>query len=84
MIDIIEHAARPAVIAPFVLFFIIQVFGALISTSKAPKNLPWVGKDTSKFFAETRAHLSSFKHGVKNLADGYEKVCLRFRSVLII
>jgi len=44
-------------------------------SSKAPlPDLPWVGKEDGKMFAEARASISSFGKSHSWLKEGYEKV----------
>jgi hypothetical protein len=66
-------------------FIIISVVGSLlclvfvfhiqlIHKYKFPSNVPWVGKDSSKLFAEGRTMISGFNNPRRWLAEGYEKV----------
>jgi len=56
------------------LSFLFYVFHAQLTYKpEFPPNVPWVGKDSSKFFAESRAMISSFNNARRWLAEGYEK-----------
>ena len=74
MIDLLEPVTSHLVITSILLFLATQLYISLSAETKTPENVPWLGKDPGKLFAETRAHFSSLKSLPKWLADGYENV----------
>ena len=78
--DFAEHFIPLSIsgyLSVLVLYFL---YTRLTRKSEVPPGLPWVGKDPSKFFAETRAAISSFVNCRKWLAEGYEKVYYSWKS----
>ena len=74
MIEIFDFLTRPAVLITLLGLLLVQVYRSLSSQSEIPPELPWIGKDSRKAFAETRAHFSSLTRLQYWLAEGYEKV----------
>ena len=71
---LVQAAEDRPVFAFAVVSVLLLVVAKAASSKQEYPSLPWVGKDDSKSFAETRATLSSISH-VKNwLAEGYQKV----------
>jgi hypothetical protein len=85
---LLDRVSAPAVIASLALFLFYALYASITSKSEVPSDLPWIGKDSSKLFAETRASFSSFGNVRKWLGEGYEKVsprdCQFLRLPLII
>ena len=74
MEELIARLANPSVAGPLVLFIFYILYTQFTSKSTLPSDLPWIGKDSSKLFAETRASLRSFNNVRQWLGEGYEKV----------
>lgn len=68
-----ERFTNPAVAIPIVVLVLYFVYNRFAAGEAVPAGLPWVGKDPSKFFAETRAALQSFNCVRDWLNEGYEK-----------
>ena len=81
MIDLLAPMTLPIIITSLCLFVIIQLFFSLSAETKTPENVPWLGKDSRKIFAESRAHFSSFVDYRKWITDGYENVRIRVLSL---
>ena len=71
---LLQHLQNPAIAIPILLFIVCSVYNRLTAVSNIPKGVPWVGKDSSKLFADTRASLASFGSVTKWLEIGYETV----------
>jgi len=71
---LVERLSHPSYAVPISLLIVYSVYTRLTSTSTVPSGLPWVGKDSSKLFADTRATFASFSNVRKWLGEGYEKV----------
>lgn len=69
-----ERFTNPAVAIPIVVLVLYFVYNRFTAGEAVPAGLPWVGKDPSKLFAETRAALQSFNCVRDWLNEGYEKV----------
>ena len=78
MDDFLERLSTPAVAVPLLLFVLFSVYNRLTTVSNIPERVPWIGKDTSKIFASTRASIAGFNNARKWLEDGYDKVFLHF------
>ena len=74
----LQRLSTPAVAITFLLFVIFSVYNRLTNVSNIPRGVPWIGKDTSKMFAGTRASIAGFKDVRKWLEIGYDKVFLHF------
>ena len=72
----IQRLSSPAVAFPICLLVIYSVYTRLTSGSNIPAGLPWTGKDSSKWFASTRADLGSFTRFREYLETGYKQVPL--------
>lgn len=70
---LLERVFYPSFAIPIALFVVYSIYTRLTSTSTVPSGLPWVGKDSNKRFADTRATLASFSNVREWLGDGYEK-----------
>ena len=62
------------IVGPLFLLISHILYAQLTYKTEIPSNLPWVGKNSSKLFAERRAAIQSFANTRKWLAEGYEKV----------
>ena len=71
---LLERLSNPTVAIPILLLVLHSIYGRLTSTSSVPAGVPWVGKDSNKLFAETRATFGSFNNVRKWLEEGYQKV----------
>src|SRR6266498_1302995 len=71
-----ERLTNPAIAAPLIFFICYVIYSKATSKSPVPSDLPWIGRDSSKLFSETRAAFNSFSNFRKWLAEGYEKVRL--------
>ena len=74
----LQRLSTPAVAIPFLLFVIYSVYYRLTNVSNIPEGVPWIGKDTSKRFAGTKASIAGFSDVRKWLEAGYDKVSLHF------
>ena len=74
----LQRLSTPAVAIPFLLLVIFSVYNRLTDVSNIPGGVPWIGKDTSKMFASTRASIAGFNSVRKWLEVGYDKVLLHF------
>lgn len=83
---LLQRLSSPAIAIPILAFVVCSVYKRLNAPSIIPQGVPWVGRDSSKLFADTRAFLSSFYGGKEWLEAGYEQVHppLMFVSVLRI
>ena len=71
----LQRLLTPAVATPFLIFVIFSVYDRL-TRYNIPKGVPWIGKDTSKIFAGTRASIAGLKDVKKWLEVGYDQVYL--------
>ena len=74
----VQRLSTPTVAIPLLLLVIFFVYNRLTNVSNVPGGVPWIGKDTSKMFASTRASIAGFKNVRKWLEVGYHKVFLHF------
>lgn len=74
MDTLLQRLQSPAVAVPIILFIIYSIYNRLTAVPNIPEGVPWIGKDPSKLFADTRAFLASFGNGREWLRIGYEKV----------
>lgn len=72
----IQRLSSPAVAFPIFLLVIYSVYNRLTAVPNIPTGLPWTGKDSSKWFANTRANLGSFTRCREYLEAGYKQVPL--------
>ena len=72
----IQRLSSPAVAVPVLLLVIYSVYNRLTAVSNFPAGLPWTGRDSSKWFANTRASLGSFTSCREYLEAGYKQVPL--------
>ncbi|RDI89562.1 hypothetical protein Vi05172_g121 [Venturia inaequalis] len=70
---VMEYLFSPWVWMPLLFVIVSTIYSRLTATLPPPSDLPWVGKDSSKTFAETRAHLASFSNVRQLLHEGYNK-----------
>lgn len=66
--------SNPAVALLILLLVVYSVYNRLTAVSNIPAGIPWIGKDPSKLFADTRANLASFSNVREWLEVGYKKV----------
>jgi hypothetical protein len=71
---VVERLSSSLIWVPVLFAVVSLVYSRVIARSTTPKNLPWIGKEPGKLFAETRAHFSSFSNVRQWLNEGYEKV----------
>ena len=71
---LLQRLSSPAVSIPILILLTYSLYHRLNAVSKVPEGVPWVGKDPSKLFADTRAFLASFNAVKGWLAVGYAKV----------
>ena len=71
----LQRLSTPSVAIPLLLFIIFSVYNRL-TKHNIPKGVPWIGKDTSKMFAGTRASIAGLKDVKKWLEVGYDQVFL--------
>lgn len=72
---LIERLSNPTVAIIVALLVTYSIYSRLMATAAVPAGVPWIGKDSSKLFAETRATFASFNNVREWLGEGYEKVC---------
>ncbi|KAL9135843.1 MAG: hypothetical protein Q9175_002948 [Cornicularia normoerica] len=70
---LLHRLSSPTVALPILLFVVFSVYNRLTAVSNIPAGLPWVGKDSSNLFANTRAKLASFTNVREWLEVGYNK-----------
>jgi cytochrome P450 len=68
-----ERLSNPLVFVPLVLVVASVIYSHLTAEEEIPHTLPWIGKESNKLFAETRAHFASFTKVRQWLTEGYEK-----------
>lgn len=71
---LLEHLWDPVVAVPLALLVIYFIYGHLTAVPPVPTGLPWIGRDPSKLFSESRASLASFNNIRQWLNEGYEKI----------
>ena len=71
---LLQPLSSPAVALPVLFLVLYSVYSRFTSVYIVPVGLPWVGKDSSKLFADTRATLASFGNVKEWLEIGYNKV----------
>jgi hypothetical protein len=71
----LEHFTSLSIVGSLV-FISYMLYSRLTYKPEIPSNLPWIGRESSKHFAEMRATFSSIGNTRKWLAEGYKKVCL--------
>lgn len=76
MIDLLERLTHSAIAVPLIVIVLYNVYNNLTAKPSVPGNLPWIGRKSTGFFAETKAHLASFSDVPGQLAEGYAKVML--------
>lgn len=74
MDTLLQRLQSPAVAVAIILFIIYSIYNRLTAVPSIPEGVPWIGKDSSKLFAETRAFLASFGNVTEWLEIRYEKV----------
>lgn len=79
---LIQRISHPSWAIPIALSIVSLLYSRIKSASTLPSGLPWVGKDSSLLFADTRATFASFSNVRKWLGEGYEKACLLVNDVL--
>lgn len=71
---LLQCLSSPALALPIIFLVVCSVYNRLTAVSNIPAGLPWIGKDPSKLFANTRANLASFSSVREWLEVGYNKV----------
>ncbi|TID17437.1 hypothetical protein E2P81_ATG08009 [Venturia nashicola] len=71
--NVMEYLSSPFVWMPLLFVIVSTIYSRLTATLPPPSDLPWVGKNSSNMFAETRAHLTSFNNIRQLLHEGYNK-----------
>jgi hypothetical protein len=71
---LVERLSSSFIWLPVLFAIVSLVYSRVTAHNTTPKNLPWIGKEPGKLFAETRAHFSSFSNVRQWLNEGYEKV----------
>jgi hypothetical protein len=71
---VMERLSSPFVWTPLLFIIISMLYSRLTARLPLPAELPWIGKNSTKIFAETRAHLTSFNNVRQWLNEGYNKV----------
>lgn len=83
LVDLLETAQdRPVLALGVVGVLLAVIIKVLTPGHNYPDNLPWVGKDDSKVFANVRATLASAYNVKFMLAEGYQKVSLSATCVV--
>jgi hypothetical protein len=77
-----EFLARPVILFPLGFVLLSVLYSLATSNDRLPETIPWIGKDCTKLFAETRAHFSSFSNVRQWLQAGYGKVRSRAQTVI--
>lgn len=70
---LIERLSNPLVFVPLLFILVSILHSYLTGEKEVPPSLPWIGKESNKLFAETRAHLASFTKVRQWLTEGYER-----------
>ena len=71
---LLERLSNPIVLLPIAVLILYIIYNRLNAKSRVPAGLPWIGRDASKLFSESRAALSSFRNVRQWLNQGYERV----------
>lgn len=71
---LLQRLSSPTVALPILFLVIYSIYNRLTAVSSLPAGLPWIGKDSGKIFADTRANLASFSSVRDWLEVGYNKV----------
>jgi hypothetical protein len=71
---VMERLSSPFIWMPLLFVVISMLYSRVTARLPPPAELPWIGKNPSKMFAETRAHLMSFNNVRQLLNEGYNKV----------
>ena len=71
---VLDRFLNPAIAFPLVLLVSHLIYIRLNAKPDVPPELPWIGRDPSKWFSKTRASLASFSNVRQWLNEGYEKV----------
>ena len=77
---LIERLSKPLVFVPLLLVVISILYSQLTAKKEVPPELPWVGKESNKLFAGTRAHFLSFIKAQQWLTEGYERYSKKGKS----
>ena len=60
METLLQRLSSPTVALPILFLVVYSVYNRLTTVSNKSACLPWIGKNSSKVFADTRANLASF------------------------
>lgn len=71
---LLQHLSSLTVAIPILVLAVCSVYKRLTAVSLLPEGVPWVGRESSKLFADTRAILASFNRGREWLETGYNQV----------
>lgn len=71
---VMDRLSSPLVWMPLLSIVISIIYYRITAKAPLPKSLPWIGEDSSKMFAGTRARLMSFNNVRQLLNEGYNKV----------
>ena len=68
-----SYLTSPLAITAFAVIGLAYALLSRFSSNGPLPNLPWIGKEDGKLFAEARASIASFTNSRKWLAEGYAK-----------
>jgi len=77
-----ERLSNPLVFFPIILVIVSVIYSQCTAGEDLPHNLPWIGKESNRLFAETRAHFASFTKVRQWLNEGYEKYSKRGQTYI--
>lgn len=80
---IVQQLSNPAVLITVLISCVLTFHRLTKAPTPSPKNLPWVGKKSRTFFAETVASLSALNNAQLWLTSGYEKYSKNGKSYII-
>lgn len=76
MDTLLERPSNPSITVPLVLLVTYAIYNRLHVSPSIPSELPWVGRDPSKLFSQTRVSLASLTNYRQWLNEGYQKAPL--------
>ena len=77
--SLLQLLSHRGILYPLCFVVVAWFYSRVTSCKSLPEEIPWVGKDSRKLFAETRAHFTSFTKVRQWLGEGYAKVCLEMK-----
>ncbi|KAE8387237.1 putative P450 monooxygenase [Aspergillus alliaceus] len=69
-----DYPTSPIIFGLLIIAIFTYILSGPSAPSSVPRNLPWVGRDSSRFFSKRRAPIENLANTRKWLTEGYEKL----------